>query len=243
MAEWARSPKVIGLLGGMSWPSTITYYRELNLLVHNRLGAPHSARILIWSDDYEIVERMQLSGRWDDAGDLLASGAKRLQAGGADLLGIACNTMHKVAPAVRESVSIPLIDLIEAAATAAQEQRCFKTAILGTRFTVSMGRYQDELARRGIQTTAPSPSDQTIVDEIIYNELCRGSVTDESRKKLQSVVSRLVDAGADSIMLACTELNLLVDGNTDRDGPRVIDSTTAHIQCLVEAAINSGGPS
>jgi aspartate racemase len=234
-------PKVIGLLGGMSWPSTETYYRQINLLVHNRLGASHSARILIWSDDYENIERMQLSGRWEDAGRWLAKGAKRLEAGGADLLGIACNTMHKVAPEVRKSIAIPLVDLIEAAAKAAAEKGCSNTAVLGTCFTVSMGRYQEELSRHGIQTMLPVSADQKMVDEIIYNELCRGVVEKQSRKKLQKVISRLADAGADSIMLACTELNLLFDEDACPGRLRLIDSAMAHIHYLVEAAMDGQG--
>jgi aspartate racemase len=230
--------RVIGLLGGMSWPSTITYYRNINKAVQSRLGGSHSARLLIWSDDYEKVERMQLAGEWEAAGDWLAESACRLQAGGAEVLGIACNTMHKVSDAVRSRVALPLVDMIEVTASAAKEMRCARTAILGTRFTLEMGKYSELLARFDIEPVLPSPEEIRQVDQMIYQELCVGIVKPETRDALRRIVSRLVADGVDSIVLACTELNLLLDEH-QIDGANVIDTAQVHINALVDASLNA----
>jgi len=230
--------RVIGLLGGMSWPSTITYYRNINKAVQSRLGGSHSARLLIWSDDYEKVERMQLSGQWEAAGDWLAESAARLEAGGADVLGIACNTMHKVSDAVRRRVALPLVDMIEVTAAAAQRMGCSRAAILGTRFTLQMGKYSELLARSGVEPVLPSPEEIQQIDRLIYEELCVGVVKPEARDLLKQIVSRLVADGVDSIVLACTELNLLLD-EQQIDGAVVIDTAQVHIDALVDASLSN----
>lgn len=233
----SMNPRVIGLLGGMSWPSTITYYRNINKAVQSRLGGSHSARLLIWSDDYEKVERMQLSGDWEAAGDWLAKSACRLEAGGADILGIACNTMHKVSAAVRHRVALPLVDMIEVATSAAHGTGCSRAAILATRFTLEMGKYSELLARSGIEPVLPSQEEIKQLDQIIYNELCLGVVKTEARDTIRRMVSRLIADGVDCIVLACTELNLLLD-EQQIGGASVIDAAQVHINALVDASLN-----
>ncbi|MGC5014974.1 aspartate/glutamate racemase family protein [Streptosporangium sp. DT93] len=226
---------VIGLLGGMSWPSTVTYYRELNRAVAARLGVPHSARVLLWSEDYAELERMQLAGEWEAAGRRVVAGALRLEAGGADLLGIACNTMHRVADSVRERCGLPLVDLVEAAAAEAAARRMTNVAVLGTRFTARMTAYPAELGRRGVATAAITERAQQDLDRIIYEELCRGSVTPRAGERLHEIIGELAASGADGVLLACTELNLLVD-----DGPQaeigLIDTVRTHVGALVDAS-------
>ena len=179
---------------------------------------------------------MQLRGQWEKAGEWLAESAVRLSLGGAQLLGIACNTMHKVSSSVRTRVNLPLVDLIEVATREAASKGSLRTALLGTRFTVSMGRYSEELSKHGIGCVLPSLNDQEKLDEIIYKELCLGTVRAESRKALGSVMCRLVERGADTIMLACTELGLLI-GETSADGATIIDTTDIHVRSLVEASL------
>lgn len=232
--------KVIGLLGGMSWPSTITYYREINKAVQARLGGSHSARLVISSDDYWNVERMQLAGEWEAAGEWLAEAASRLEGAGAEIIAIACNTMHKVADSVTRSISVTFVDLIEAAASEAKHQGCKRTAILGTEYTLRMGRYTTSLRNAGIEPLEPDDADASAINELIYKELCLGRVTNEGKQLLSQVIERLAQAGADSVLLACTELNLLVD--CDRlHGVQILDATRIHIDALVEASLSGDG--
>lgn len=232
------SGAVIGLLGGMSWPSTITYYRGLNAGAAARLGGSHSARVVIWSDDYAEVERMQLAGDWDAAAHWIADGALRLRAAGADVLGIACNTMHRVADAAREASGLPLVDIVDTAADAARDRRISRAAVLGTRFTAATGMYTRSLTARGIEPVLPSPSDQELLDRLIYGELCLGTIGERSREEMAGLVERLTDgAGADGIVLACTELNLLMDADAP-GGPPVVDTARAHVDALLAASLS-----
>lgn len=228
--------KVIGLLGGMSWPSTITYYRELNKAVQASLGGSHSARVLIWSDDYEAVERMQLAGEWSAAGEWLADAALRLELAGADVIGIACNTMHRVAAAVRARTSVPLVDMIQATAATAADLGVKRAGILGTRITVEMAEYSSEFTQRAVELVLPSENDRVLLDHVIYDELCVGVVSEQARATIAGIISRLIDAGADGIVLACTELNLVVD-DTTVTGDRVIDTAQVHVKALVGASL------
>ena len=230
--------KVIGLLGGMSWPSTLTYYRDLNKAVQARLGGSHSARVLIWSDDYHAIERMQLAGDWVAAGDSLARAATRLEAAGAELLGIACNTMHRVSAAVRARTATPLVDLVDATADAAAALSIVRPALLGTRFTAEMGMFQGKFGVRGISSVLPSPKDQQLLDQIIYGELCVGVVTERSRKTLTTLMTKVLEDGADAIVLACTELNLLMDARQVHAAP-VLDTTRVHVEALVHASLGA----
>lgn len=227
--------RIIGLIGGLSWPSTITYYREINRIVQSRLGGSHSARLLIWSDDYHQVEQMQLNGQWREAGEWLADSAARLEAGGADLLGIACNTMHNVADAIQGRTALPLIDIVDVACAACAANDC-PTAVLGTSFTVRNGRFVAELDRRGSRPIIPSGDDMAELDRLIYEELCLGQVSERARHILERIIARLAAQGAGQILLACTELNLLI-GTESLDGVRIIDAARVHIEALADASL------
>lgn len=234
--------KLIGLLGGMSWCSTVTYYREINRAVQARLGGSHSARLLVWSDDYEQVERMQLAGEWEQAGEWLARAALRLEAAGAEVLGIACNTMHRVAPAVREGTQLPLVDMVEVAAGAAARRSVTRAALLGTGFTLDMGQYQSHLRQRGIGVVDLSDHDRAIVDHAIYHELCLGVVSDATGHAIRRVADRVVAQGADAVILACTELNLVFENHGAVRGAPVIDAASEHVAALVAASLGPTSP-
>ncbi|MEM7482672.1 MAG: aspartate/glutamate racemase family protein [Acidobacteriota bacterium] len=229
-------PRVVGLLGGMSWPSSEVYYREINRAVQARRGGSHSARVLLWSDDYRTVEQMQLAGDWAGAGELLASAARRLEAGGADLLAIACNTMHRVAAAVREASNLPFIDLVEATAREVQRHGISRAVVLGTGFTLDLPLYPERLRAHGIEPMRPAAGDRALLDRLIYDELCVGVVTDGARRRLAELIERAVDQGANGVVLACTELGLIADRATVAGAP-IVDSTQAHIAALVDASL------
>ncbi|MGL5865269.1 MAG: aspartate/glutamate racemase family protein [Dermatophilaceae bacterium] len=234
-------PQVIGLLGGMSWPSTITYYKALNHGAQQHLGGAHSARILLWSGDYANVERVQLEQRWDDAGQLLAEGARRLEAAGADVLAIACNTMHRVGAAVRSATALPLIDIVEATTIEARTRRSRCAGLLGTLSTIESTIYPTALDRAGIPTIVPADPDQKLLDHVIYEELCRGRLSPLSRRTLTDIADHLVDAGADTLILACTELGeAMADWRSD--DVQVLDATQAHVTALLAVSLHPGNP-
>lgn len=174
------TPATIGLLGGMGWPSTITYYREINERVARRLGGAHTARMLIWSNDYADAERMELAGDWDGAGRWLADGARRLEAGGAEMIAIGCNTMHRAADAVRAAITVPFVDIVESVADEAAEHGVRRVAVLATSLTLEMDAYPKELGSRGIELVPPTDDVQRGIDDIIYEELCHGAATASS---------------------------------------------------------------
>ncbi|WP_331735341.1 amino acid racemase (plasmid) [Streptomyces sp. NBC_00597] len=232
----ADEPAVIGLLGGMSWPSTLTYYRAVNEGVGKVLGGSHSARMVIWSQDYAEVERRQLAEDWEGAGELLAEGARRLAAAGADMLAIACNTMHRVSGAVRVACDLPLIDIVEVTAEATRSRGMTRAAVLGTRFTSQGGLFNGALAARGVEPVLPAPGDQRLVDRIIYDELCRGTVSDAAASAFTQLRERLRGDGVDGFILACTELGLLVPPS-ERVSPEIVDTVDVHVQALVTASL------
>ncbi|MFE2140652.1 aspartate/glutamate racemase family protein [Streptomyces sp. NPDC059456] len=232
----AEEPAVIGLLGGMSWPSTLTYYRAVNEGVAKALGGSHSARMVIWSQDYAEVERRQLAEDWEGAGALLAAGARRLAAAGADVLAIACNTMHRVSGAVRAACDLPLIDIVEVTAEATRSRGITRAAVLGTRFTAQGGLFTGALAARGIAPVLPAAEDQRLVDRIIYEELCRGTVSDTAASAFTDLRQRLRRDGVDGIILACTELGLLIPP-PERVSPEIVDTVAVHVEALVTASL------
>ncbi|MFG2310954.1 aspartate/glutamate racemase family protein [Streptomyces sp. NPDC048566] len=236
----ADGPAVIGLLGGMSWPSTLAYYRALNEGVAKALGGSHSARVVIWSQDYAEVERLQLSGDWDGAGDLLAAGARGLEAAGADLVAIACNTMHRVSGAVRAACDLPLVDIVEVTAEAARQRGISRAAVLGTRFTAGGALFDAALTARGVEPVLPGPADQALIDRIIYDELCRGSVTDAATRAFTDLRERLRGEGVDGVILACTELGLLLP-TAEHGRPAVLDTVDVHVEALVAASLGGAG--
>lgn len=230
--------RTIGLLGGMSWESTASYYRLANELVRERLGGLHSARLLLLSVDFAEIEELQASGEWDRAGALLADEAARLERGGADLLLLCTNTMHKVAAQVEDAVSIPLLHLGDVTARAVLAAGCATVGLLGTDFTMSQPFYRERLESFGLTVLVPAAEDRALVHRVIYDELCLGVVREESRAAYVEVVQRLVGAGAEGVVLGCTEIELLI-GPGDVPVP-VFPTTRLHVEAAVDQALAPG---
>ncbi|MEO6606464.1 MAG: aspartate/glutamate racemase family protein [Aeromicrobium sp.] len=227
--------KTIGLLGGMSWESTAEYYRLANALVRDRLGGLHSAKIVMHSVDFAEIEAMQVEGRWDDAGALLAEAAERLQGAGADLLVLCTNTMHKVAAQIEAAVSVPFVHLGDTTADAVKAAGITRVGLLGTIFTMEQDFYVDRLTQHGLDVVMPGPEDRQRISEIIYDELCLGVVREESRAFYLDVIGRLQADGAEGVILGCTEIELLVD-QSHVEAP-VFLTTALHVQAAVRLAL------
>lgn len=224
------------MLGGMSWESTAEYYRLANELVRDRLGGLHSARMLLDSVDFADIEALQVSGRWDEAGALLADRARALEAGGADLLVLCTNTMHKVAPAIEGATSIPFVHIGDATAAAIQAAGHERVGLLGTAFTMEQPFLRERIEAHGIEVLAPGDADRALVHRVIYDELVRGIVDDGSRAAYQEVIGRLAAAGAEGVILGCTEIELLI-GADDAPVP-VFPTTRIHIEAAVDLALS-----
>lgn len=225
----------IGLLGGMSWESTAEYYRLANEAVRDRLGGFHSADLLLASVDFADIERLQVAGRWDEAGRILADHARRLEAAGAELLVLCTNTMHRVAAPIEAAVSIPFLHLADTTAQAVRRAGLTRVGLLGTAFTMEQSFYRDRVAAGGIEVLVPEEADRRAVHRIIYDELVLGIVRDASREVYRGVMRRLVDRGAAGIVLGCTEIELLV-GAADSPVP-LFPTTRLHVEAAVDAAL------
>lgn len=230
--------KVIGLIGGMSWQSTIPYYRIINEAVSKRLGGLHSARLLLYSVDFDEVEKLQRAGDWAGAGELLGRAAALLQVAGADFLVLCTNTMHRVAPAIEAAVAIPLLHIADPTADAIRGAGLTRVALLGTRFTMEQAFYRQRLYRRGIDVLLPAPAERELVHRVIYDELCRGQLHDASRAEYRRIIKRLVAAGAQAVILGCTEISLLIDAG-DAAVP-LFDTTQLHAAKAAEWALADG---
>jgi aspartate racemase len=228
--------KTIGLIGGMSWESTIPYYRLINEAVKQRLGGLHSARIVLVSVDFHEVEVLQREGRWNEAGALLAQAAKSLEAAGADFVVLATNTMHKVADAITAAVAIPLLHIADPTAAAIKAEGLHTIGLLGTRFTMEQPFYRERLqSRHGIQVLIPDEAERALVHRVIYDELCLGTIRQESRQAYREVMRGLVARGAQALVLGCTEISLLV-GAEDASVP-VFDTTALHAAAAAATAL------
>lgn len=228
--------KTIGLIGGMSWESTLPYYRIANETVKARLGGLHSARLVLYSVDFHDIERLQHAGDWDAAGRELAVAARRVEAAGADFLVLCTNTMHRVAEAIEAAVRIPLLHIADATGEEIRRAGVVTVGLLGTRFTMEQAFYRERLRERhGLDVIVPDPADRATVHDVIYRELCLGKVTDASRAMLRTVMRRLVDQGAQGVILGCTELTLLA-GAADSPVP-VFDTTAIHARVAAELAL------
>ena len=226
--------KTIGLIGGMSWESTAHYYRILNQETAARLGGLHSAPVLIDSLDFAPIAELQSAGKWDEAGALLNRSALRLQAAGAEVIGLATNTMHLVAETMMEGVDAPFVHIADPTADALLADGYQTVGLLGTRFTMEMGFYRERLEARGLTALIPEV-DRTNLNGIIYDELCRGIVREESRRVYVDAISRLAARGAEAVILGCTEIGMLID---DSVSPLpVFDTTDLHARALVSTAI------
>ncbi|MFF2045897.1 aspartate/glutamate racemase family protein [Kitasatospora sp. NPDC058170] len=230
--------KTLGLIGGMSWESTAEYYRTLNRLTRERLGGLHSARLVLYSVDFATVERLQSEGRWDEAGAVLADAARSLEAAGAELLLLCTNTMHKVADRIESAVSVPLLHLADATADAVRAAGLRRVGLLGTAFTMEQDFYRGRLAANGLTVLVPDPDGRALVHRVIYDELCRGVVREESREAYRRVIGQLVADGAEGVILGCTEIELLV-GDGDSPVP-LFPTARLHAEAAVTAALADG---
>jgi aspartate racemase len=202
--------KTIGLIGGMSWESTIPYYRILNETVRDTLGGYHSAKIILYSVDFNDIERDQTAGEWEKMGVKLADIALTLQNAGADAIVLCTNTMHKVAAQIEAQISIPFIHIADATAEAVLNSGITKVALLGTKYTMSQDFYRDRLASHGLEIIVPETQDQEIINDVIFNELIQGKVLESSRKKYLNIINSLVSQGAQGVILGCTEIGILI---------------------------------
>jgi aspartate racemase len=228
--------KTIGLLGGMSWESTLEYYRIMNEAVRKKLGGLHSAKILLYSFDFEEIEVLQHRGRWDLLESLLLHEARMLERAGAELMVIGTNTMHKLAAALEAGLSIPLVHIADATAAKIREKGLGRVALLGTRFTMEGDFYVKRLEDRfHIETIIPPEEDRLIVHRIIYDELCLGITKDSSRREFQRIGGDLISKGAEGIILGCTEIPLLVHQG-DLPVP-LFDTTEIHARAAVDRAL------
>ncbi|WP_159800784.1 aspartate/glutamate racemase family protein [Arthrobacter zhaoguopingii] len=227
--------KRIGLLGGMSWESSALYYSLINEGVRDRLGGLHSASCVLISVDFAQIERLQAQGEWQRAGEILAGEARRIEQAGADLLVLCTNTMHKVAAAIEDAVSIPFLHLGDVTARAVLDAGLRTVGLLGTRFTMEQAFYVDRLAAHGLEVLLPGPEDQAVVNAVIYDELVLGDIRDESRRRYHAVMKDLAGRGAGGIILGCTEIELLI-GQGDSELP-VFATTRLHAEAAVTAAL------
>jgi len=228
--------KTIGLIGGMSWESTLGYYRLVNEAVKRRLGGLHSARLVLYSVDFHDIERLQRTGDWAAAGITLADAGRALERAGAEVLLLCTNTMHKVAPAIEAAVAIPLLHIADPTATAIKAAGVARVGLLGTRFTMEQAFYRDRLRDRGLDVLVPDETARERVHRVIYDELCLGVVRDESRAAYRDIMRELVARGAEAIILGCTEISLLV-GADDAAVP-LFDTTALHAEAAVDAALD-----
>lgn len=227
--------KKIGLLGGMSWESSALYYQLLNEGIRDRLGGLHSAVCVMASVDFAVIEQMQVAGDWSAAGDLLAAEARGLVAAGAECVVLCTNTMHKVAEQIQSAVEVPVLHLVDVTANAIRAQSLEKVGLLGTRFTMEEAFYRDRMRTNGVETSVPDADDRRLINEVIYQELVIGVVRDESRTQFRRIIQALADAGAEGVVLGCTEIELLVKQS---DSPIPLFASTAlHAQAAVDFAL------
>jgi aspartate racemase len=228
--------KTIGLIGGMSWESTLAYYRILNETVKARAGGLHSAKILMLSVDFAEVEEMQHQGRWADAGRFLAAGASRLEAAGADFIVLGTNTMHKVAAEIERSIQVPFLHVADATGAAIQARGLKKVGFLGTRFTMEEDFYKARLSDRfKLQVLTPASGEREMVHRVIFEELCLGKLLPASKAQYLKTIQSLIDGGAEGVVLGCTEIGLLVQ-QADVSAP-LFDTTYIHALAAVDYAL------
>ena len=226
--------KTIGLIGGMSWESSMTYYKVINETVKNRLGGLHSAKCIMYSVDFYEIEKCQADGNWEKSGEILGEAAYNLEKAGADFIVICTNTMHKVINQIKERISIPVLHIAEMTAEKILEKKMKNIALLGTKYTMEQDFYKSKLIEKGINVIIPDKNDIEIINNVIYDELCLGIINPESKTKYLEIVKTLKQKGAEGIILGCTEIGLLIK-NEDTDVP-LFDTALIHAE---QAAIYS----
>ena len=226
--------KTIGLIGGMSWESTVTYYKIINETVKEKLGGLHSAKCILYSIDFQEIEECQANGNWEKSGEILGEAANNLEKAGADFIVICTNTMHKVVNQIKEKISIPILHIAEMTAEKILEKELKNIALLGTKYTMEQDFYKSKLIEKGINVIIPDKNDIEIINKVIYDELCLGTINSNSKKKFLEIVDKLRSKGAEGIILGCTEIGLLIK-NEDTDVP-LFDTAIIHAE---QAAIYS----
>lgn len=228
--------KTIGLIGGMSWESSLEYYRIINEETKKQLGGLHSAKSLMYSMDFAEIEALQHAGKWDEATKLMVAAASSLERGGADFIMICTNTMHKMAEDVQAAVSIPLLHIADPTAQAIKKESLTTIALLGTKFTMEQDFYKGRLTDKfNLDVITPSANDRQVVHDVIYNELCLGEIKESSKQKYLEIIRHLQESGAEGVILGCTEIGLLIQ-QKDIDLP-VFDTTLIHAKAAVIAAL------
>lgn len=231
--------KTIGLIGGMSWESSAEYYALINRLVNQRLGGFHSAKLLLYSVDFEPIEALQRAERWDEMGAMLAEAARALEAGGAELYGLATNTMHLCWPAITAAVNIPGIHIVDACAAAIERTGLKRVALLGTRYTMEKPFYIERLRDQfGIEASVPDVAGRAEINRVIFEELVHGVIRDESRRAYQAIIGVMADQGAQGVILGCTEIGLLI--KPEDVAVPCFDTTALHCEALVDLALAEG---
>jgi len=233
--------KTIGLIGGMSWESSIIYYRIINELVRGKLGGVHSCKSLMYSTDFAEIERMQHQGEWDKLAEIMINTSLNLKNAGADCIVICTNTMHKLAYAVEDNIDIPLIHIADATAKPILKQGLKKVGLLGTKFTMEQDFYKGRLtSNHNIEVIIPEPDEREVIHSIIYQELVIGKIVDSSREEYNEIIRKMYRRGAEGIILGCTEIALLVH---EKDSPiPLFDTTQIHAQAAVEFSLNGVWP-
>ena len=227
--------KTIGLIGGMSWESTIPYYKIINEEISKKLGGLHSAKIVMYSVDFDELNECLNTENWDKIADILGEAAKKLQDFGADFILICTNTMHKVAPIVKEQIDVPIVHIADATADEIIKRGFKKVALLGTKFTMTQEFYTKRLRERGLEVMIPEQDEITTVNDVIFKELCAGKFREESRQAYKDIIKRLQNKGAEAVIFGCTEIGLLLD-QKDCEIP-VLDTTVIHAKKAAEMAI------
>ena len=227
--------KTIGLLGGMSWESTIPYYQIINEEVKKALGGLHSAKIVLYSVEFDEIEKCQSSGDWDKSAQILGNAAKGLEAAGADFILICTNTMHKVAPQIEMMIGVPIVHIADATADKLEDAGIRKVGLLGTKYTMTQDFYMQKLIDRGFEVVIPDDKDIDVVNNIIYGELCLGEIMYDSRKEYQRIIEGLKDKGAEAVILGCTEIGLLI--YQDDSVLPIFDTTEIHAKRAAEIAL------
>lgn len=227
--------KTIGLIGGMSWESSAEYYRLINTEVKQRLGGLHSAKCILYSVNFQEIERYQAQGDWDVAGEVLGEAAYSLEKAGADFIVICTNTMHKIIDLIEAKIMIPILHIADATAAQIQKEGLRKIGLLGTKYTMEQAFYKTRIEAQGIEVIVPQEEERNIVNQIIYEELCLGKISLTSKEYYLKVIGKLVESGAEGIILGCTEIGLLIT-QEDVVVP-VFDTTVIHAITAVEQAI------
>ena len=228
--------KTIGLIGGMSWESSLEYYRIINELVKEKLGGLHSAKSLMYSLDFDEIEKLQHQGKWDKLTSVMIKAAQNLEKGGADFVLICTNTMHKMADDVQDNINIPLLHLVDTTADKIKQNRLKKVGLLGTNFTMEEDFYKGRLMNKyGLDVIIPNEKDRKIIHQVIYQELCLGNIKKSSKDRYIEIINKLIESGAEAVILGCTEIPLLIR-QEDVKVP-LYDTTAIHAEAAVEYSL------